>query len=290
MTILSGPKTTIEIGPGRPTVLINDQLRIMDQSENILEELKTGKLDGILALARWGQEIGTDMVDILVFHPDLDELDLLPRIVRRVKDEIGCPISLDSRNPQALEAALVELKPYKALINSVTAEKESLELILPIARKYGAAVVGMPIGSQFGMPKTADGRLVEAAVIVDACLGIGMPRGDVVMDAICLASSAEPDSFGVTLETLQRLHDELFVATTLGIGNAGYGMPEATVIDLAFLVGSIPVGLDSALVNPATCGLVPTVRAMDFLAGLDAGGRRYIQHYRARKKKAAQQN
>lgn len=290
MTLLSGPNTTIEIGPGRPTVLINDQLRIMDQSADILEELTAGNLDGILELARWGQEIGTDMVDILVFHPDLDELDLLPRIVRRVKDEIGCPISLDSRNPQALEAALVELKPYKALINSVTAEKDSLDLILPIARKYGAAVVGMPIGHQFGMPKTAEGRLAEAAVIVDACLGIGMPREDVVVDAICLASSAEPDSFGVTLETLQRLHDELFVATTLGIGNAGYGMPEATVIDLAYLVGSIPAGLDSALVNPATSGLVQTVRAMDFLAGLDAGGRRYIQHYRARKKKAAQQN
>ena len=287
MTTLTSPNGTIEIGPGLPTILINDQLRIMDQSAYIFEELREGKLDGLVSLAQWGQEIGTDMVDILIFHPDLDEVDLLPKIVHRVQNEVGCPISLDSRNLQALEAALEELNPFKALINSVTAEEESLASILPLAKKYGASVVGMPIGHLHGLPRTVDGRIAEANVIVKACLDIGIPREDIVMDAICLASSAEPKSFEVTLETLRRLHTEVQVSTTLGIGNAGHGMPDATIIDLAYLVASVPAGLDSALVNPATQGLVVTVRAIDFLSDYDSGGRRYISYYREQKKKAA---
>lgn len=285
-TTLSAPNGEVQFGPGLPTVLINDQLRIMDQSPTILEQLRIGILDGVLDLARWGQAIGTDLVDVLVFHPDLDEVELLPRIAALVKEKIGCPVSLDSRNPQALEAALQALRPYKAMINSVTAEHDSLATILPIAKKYGAVVVGMPIGHLYGLPKKATERLAEAGVIVEACEGIGIPREDIVMDAICFAASADPDSFFVTMETLRLFHQELGVSTTLGIGNAGYGMPDPTVLDLAYLVGGIPWGLDSALVNPVTQGLIETVRAMDFLAGNDSVGRRYIQNYRNHKKAA----
>ena len=286
MTKLTSPKGELQLGAAYPTVLINDQLRIMDQSPEIFIQLKDGNLDGILALAHWGHKVGADMVDILINHPDLDEVDLLPRIVQRVKDEIGCPIALDSRNPSALDAALQVLRPHKALINSVTAERASLEELLPLAKKYNAAVVGMPVGHIHGLPKTVEGRLVEAKVILDACKAAGIPREDVVMDAICLVSAAEPLSFNVTMETLKAFRDELGVATTLGIGNAGFGMPDPTVIDLAYLVAGIPWGLDSALVNPATRGLLETVRAVDFLAGRDIAGRRYIQNYRKTKKAA----
>lgn len=208
---------------------------------------------------------------------------MLPAIVKAIRDEIGCPISLDSRNPQALEAALHEIQPAKALINSVTAERASLEALLPLAQKYGAAIVGMPIGEQHGLPKTVEGRLAEGRVILEAAEGIGIPHQNVVLDAICLASAAEPGSYQITLETLRAFHDQLNVTTILGIGNAEHGMPEPTVIDLAYLVSAIPWGLDAALINPATRGLVETVRATDFLCGGDPWGRRYIQDYRHRK-------
>jgi 5-methyltetrahydrofolate--homocysteine methyltransferase len=282
-TVLTAPNGEVKFGPGWPTALINDQLRIMDQSEAILNMLLEGDLDGLIDLARWGQTMGVDLVDVLVMHADLDEVELLPRIAARLKDEIGCPVSLDSRNPQALEAALEELLPWKSMINSVTAEQDSLETILPIAKKYGAVVVGMPIGHLYGLPKKASERLAEAKVILAACDGIGIPREDIVLEAICMASSAEPDSFQETIETLGLFHHELGVSTILGIGNAGYGMPEPTVIDLAYLVSAIPWGLDAALVNPATQGLIETVRAVDFLVGADPVGRRYIQNFRKRK-------
>lgn len=281
MTQLTSRLGSLEFGPGMPTLLVNDQLRVMDQSPAVLDELRAGRLDTLLSLARQGRRVGVDMVDVLVNHYELDEVDLLPRIAVAVHRETGCPISLDSREPEALDAALSALRPHKALVNSVTAEAGSLEALLPIAKRHGAAVVGMPIGDRHGLPKTVAGRVAEARVIVEAAEGAGIPRNDVVIDAICLASSAEPGSMGVTLETLAALRRELGVATILGIGNAGFGMPDQTRIDLAYLLAAVPWGLDAALVDPATPGLIESVRAIDFLTGRDPYGRRYIAHYRS---------
>ena len=283
-TRLTSPNGEVRIGKNYPTVLINDQLRILDQSPEIFDQLLNLKLDGIIEIARSGCAAGLDMIDILVFHPDLNEVELLPRIAKFIIKEIGCPISLDSRNLEALEAALSEIKPYRALINSVSAERESLEAILPLAKKYDAAVVGMPIGDTYGLPKILSERVFEAQVIVDACEGKGIDRERIIMDGICLASSAEPESFQVTVESIKAFQDDLEVSTILGIGNAGFGMPTPTVIDLAYLVGAIPWGLNSALVNPSTKGLVNTVRAIDFLVNNDFGGKRYINWYRKNKK------
>ena len=133
-TVLTAPNGEVKFGIGLPTALINDQLRIMDQSPAIFEQLLAGNLDALLDLARWGQQVGTDLVDILIMHSDLNEVELLPRIAARVIAEIGCPVSLDSRNPQALQAALEAIRPWKALINSVSAEKDCLEIILPGSR------------------------------------------------------------------------------------------------------------------------------------------------------------
>ena len=285
MTVLSSRNGKIEFGTGMPTLLINDQLRVMDQTPDVLEQLRAGKIERMLELARRGQQVGTDMVDILVQYPDLDEASLLPQIAEAVHREIGCPISLDSRDPEAIEKTLRELQPYKPLINSVSAEKDVLDTLLPLAAKYGAAVVGMPIGDLYGLPKTAQERLEEAQVIVDAALSHGIPREDVVMDAICLASSVEPDSFSVTAQTLRLFKETLGVSTVLGIGNAGHGMPTQLWIDLAYLTAAVPWGLDAAYVNPETPGLIETIRAVDFLTSQDLYGKRYIQHYRAKKRK-----
>ena len=283
MTTLTSRNGVLEIGAHRPTVLINDQLRVMDQKPEVLNELREGRLDSLIELARQGQQVGTDMVDILIDHPELDEAALLPAIATAVHTAIGCPISLDSRNPLALEAALAALKPHKALINSVSSEPDLLAALLPLAKRYGAGVVGMPVGHGPGLPKTVEDRLEGAEVILRAADEAGVPREDIIIDAVCLASAVEPDSMRVTLETLTALHERLGVATILGIGNAGHGMPNPTRIDLAYLVAAVPWGLDSALVNPATPGLLESVRAIDFLSGRDAIGRRYIQHYRAGK-------
>lgn len=283
-TRLTSSNSEVWIGENLPTVLINDQLRIMDQDPLIFEQLQKNDVSRLIEIARDGHAAGLDMADILIFHQDLDEVELLPRIAWSIKQEVGCPIALDSRNVEALSAALEAIAPDKALINSVSAEKEVLNTILPVAKKYGAAMVGMPIGDTYGLPKVVEERVFEAKIIIEACEGIGIPKEDLVMDGICLASSAEPDTFEVTLQTLKILQEELGVSTILGIGNAGFGMPDQTVLDLAFLIGAIPCGLHSAIVNPDTQGLVKTVRAMDFLMNRDLGGKRYINWWRSLRK------
>lgn len=283
-TRLTSPNGEILIGKGYPTVLINDQLRVLDQSPEIFEKLMNNEVGGLIELAKNGFQYGLDMVDILIYHPELDEVELLPRIVHQINKVVGCPIMLDTRNPQALEAALKEIQPFQAVINSVTAEKEMLEVILPIAKKFDAVVVGMPIGDKYGLPKTLPERLYEANVIIEACEGTGISRNRILMDGVVLASAAEPDSFQVTVESLKAYQDQFGVATILGIGNAGFGMPTPTVIDLAFLIGAIPWGLNAALVNPKTKGLIETVRAMDFLVNHDIAGKRYIHWYRKNRK------
>jgi 5-methyltetrahydrofolate--homocysteine methyltransferase len=288
MTTLTFPDGAVHFGQGFPTLLINDQLRVLDQKAAILEQLQTGNLDGLLELARFGRDRGLEAADLLIQSPELDEVQLLPRLAARILNEVGCPVALDTRNPEALEAALQAIRPHKALINSISAEPEVLNSLLPLAHKYGAAFVGMPVGHTARLPMTCAERLAEAQIIVDAATGLGIPKDDIVLDGICLAAATGDGTFEVTLETLWMFHAVLDCTTLLGIGNAGFGMPEQTVIDLAYLVGAIPHGLDAALVDPNTAGLLETVRAMDFLAAKDPAGKRYLQHYRRRRTSAAE--
>ncbi len=280
MTTLTSRTGKLTFGPGLPVVLINGHIRVNSKKPEMMAALQQGNVEALVALARAGQAAGMDMVDILIQHPDLDEVTLLPRIAVAVHEATGCPIALDSRNPAALEAALAALHPYKALINSITAERASLETLLPIAAQHKAAIIGMPIGDLHGMPKDVDGRMDEARVILDAAARQGIPKDDVVMDAICLAAAVEPGSMLVTLETLRRFHEELDVATVLGVGNAGHGMPKRLQIELAYLIAAIPWGLDAAIIDPRMPLLIEATRAADFLSARDPYGLRYIKHYR----------
>jgi 5-methyltetrahydrofolate--homocysteine methyltransferase len=284
LTTLTSKNGELKFGAGQPTMLINDQLRIFDQSRQVLAELKEGRFDHLLNLARWGKQVGTQAVDLLITHPDIDEVELLPRIAAAVHEEIGCPISLDTRSPEALEAALKALQPYKAMVNSVSAEEPVLQTLLPIAARYGAAVIGIPIGEKEGIPHTVEGRIRETEMILEAALKHGIAKDDLVIDAICLATAVIPDSMQLTLETLHVLAEDMGLTTILGIGNAGHGMPAPTVIDLAYLIAAIPWGLHAALVDPTADGLIETVLAVDFLTGRDPFGRRYIAHHRGRKR------
>ena len=127
MTTLTSRTGTVEFGPGHPVLLINDQLRIIDQHPKVLAELRVGKMDSLLALAQHGQQRGMRAVDILLTHYELDEVAVLPAVARAVHDAIGCAISLDSRNPEALVAALRAVHPYKCLVNSVAADSQAKE-------------------------------------------------------------------------------------------------------------------------------------------------------------------
>ncbi len=283
MTTLTSRNGELTFGPGLPVVLINGHIRVNSKKPEVMAALQQGNVESLVALARAGQAAGMDMADILIQHPALDEVTLLPRVAVAIHEATGAPIALDSRNPAALDAALAALHPYKALINSVTAERVSLETLLPVAAAHHAAIIGMPIGDRHGMPKDVEGRIDEARVLLEAAARHDISTEDVVMDAICLAAAVEPGSMLVTLETLRRFHEELGVAAVLGVGNAGHGMPERLHIELAYLLAAIPWGLDAAIINPRMPLLIETTRAADFLSARDPYGLRYIKHYRNKK-------
>lgn len=288
MTTLTSRTGTLEYGPGHPTLLINDQLYVINRPPEVIEPLSRGDITHFLNLARWGKALGTDMTSVLLTHPEIDEVELLPRLVRAIHDELGTPVGLDTRNAEAIEAALAELYPYKSIIWTVTAEQSLLDTLLPIAKRYGAAVAGMPMG-RFSMhvPMTSAERIAEARVIIEACEGIGIPTSEVVIDAVCMpASILEPKSYQVTLETIAALHQQ-GITTQLGIGNASSNMPDPKSIDHAYFLGAMAWGLDSAFINPGIVNLIPTVRAMDMLTERDPACRRYLKHWRSSQKNPA---
>ena len=280
MTILTSKNGPLEFGAGHPTALFNGHLCVFDGDQEVLEELRAGRVDTLVKLASQGIDAGFHAADILIDYPGLNEVELLPKVAKAISDNVGCPISLDSRNPAALEAALEALQPYKCMINSITAEPELLDNVLPVVKKFGAAVIAMTMGGGASMPRTVEERMIEARAVIKATDSYGIPREDVVFDAMVLATSVEPNSMIVTLETLRALVDEYGCSTLLGIGNSGHGMPTPLWIDLSFLLAAIPWGLNAALVHPETPGLVNSVLAADFLAHRDPIGERYIAHYR----------
>lgn len=285
MTTLTSRNGILEYGPGHPTMLINDQLYVLNKPDHVIEALSQGNIDHFIELARWGGAIGTDMTAVLLTHPLLDEVELLPRLVRAIHDELGSPVGLDTRNPEAIAAALEELHPYKSIIWTVTSEQEVLDSLLPIAKRYNAVVVGMPMGRVSArVPRTAAERMAEAQVILDACEGFGIPRQDVVIDAVCMpAGLLELDSYRVTLETIASLN-KLGITNQVGTGNAGSKMPGSDHINLSYLLGAMSWGLDSAFINPGIPDLIANVRAMDMLTDRDPKCRRYLKHWRSTQK------
>ncbi len=287
MTTLSSPIGALTFGKGFPTMLINDQLHVINKTEEVIEPLSRGNIDHFVNLAKWGKSVGTDMTAILITHPEIDEVELLPKLAKTILQETGLPVGLDTRNAEAIDAALTEIHPYKSIIWTVTSEKMVLNSLLPIAKKHNAVVAGMPMGeTASGVPMTVSERMSEARTIIKSCLEYGIPKEDIVIDAICMpVALLQPQAYKVTLETIALLREEN-ISTQVGVGNASSNMPGREPIDLAYLLGALSWGLDAAFINPAITGLIPTVLAMDALTERDPECRRYLQNWRSKRTKS----
>lgn len=277
MTLLRGSKSSVKFGPGLPVLLINDQLRVIDQDSSVLAALQRGDASPLVRLAAEGEKQGCKVVDILLDHHDLDECISLPLAVQAVDEAIGCPISIDSRNPHAIERALANY-PGKAMLNSIVYEKPVLDELLPLVRRYDMAVIAMLV-DDVRIPDTWQDRLAIAHKLLQVTDDFGIPRDDIVFDCVCLAAGAAPDSMQATLDTMKAVHAELGMSTLLGIGNAGFGMPDQTRLDLLYLAIGASWGLDAALVDYRTENLKLYANGINFLTGRDPHGREYIAHH-----------
>ena len=267
----------VVIGDERRTVLIGERINPTGKKK-LAEALQTGNLEIVRQEAIAQVQAGADILDVNVGAAGVDEVTLLPQAVKVVMDTVEVPLCIDSADPVALEAALKVYKG-KALINSVTGEEHSLSNVLPLVKKYGAAVIGLVQGEE-GVPSNSEGRVANARKIVERAASLGIPGEDIIIDCLALTVAADTAAGLVTLETIRKLKSELGVNMTLGASNFSFGLPDRHLASNVFLALAIAAGVTCPIVDAAKAR--PFVLATDLALGRDNFAMRYIKAYRQR--------
>ena len=234
-------------------------------------------LDYILDVAVQQEDAGADILDVNVGYPGVDEVEMLPRVVKKLQSAISLPLQLDSTNPAALEAGL-RVYNGKAAVNSVNGEPDSLETILPIVKKYGASVVGLTLDKS-GIPQTAEGRVEIARRILSAAQSYGIPKEDVWMDCLTLTVSAQQEQAAETLKAVRTVHEKLGLQTVLGVSNISFGLPNRALITQNFLIQAMNCGLTLPILNPNQREMMDSVAAFRVLSGEDRECRAYVERF-----------
>jgi 5-methyltetrahydrofolate--homocysteine methyltransferase len=277
-TVLSSRGREVVVSIDRPFVIVGE--RINPTGRKVLAaEMKDGKMDRVRSDAIAQVAAGAHMLDINAGIPALDEAALLVAAIKAVSEVTDVPICIDSSIIEALEAGLAAYEG-KALVNSVTAEEERMERILPLVKKHGAAVIGMA-NDETGISMVPEERLELARRIIQRAADHGIPQEDVIIDPIAMTVAADPTCGLITLETMRLIRDGLGNNMTCGASNVSFGLPDRATVNAAFLPLAMHSGLTCAITNP----LVPEVRravlAGDLLLGHDEYAMRWIASYRA---------
>ena len=222
-------------------------------------------------------EAGAEVLDVNAGLPGIDEPATLEQLVRDLQAVTDLPLQLDSSNPDALSHAL-RIYNGKPIVNSVNGEQSTLDMILPLCKKYGAAVVGLAL-DEHGIPATADGRFAIAQRIVKAANAVGIPNEDIYIDCLTLTASAQQEGAVQTLEALTRCKKELGVRTVLGVSNISFGLPCRGYLNTTFLTMAMVAGLDLAIMNPNTPEMMAAVRAYRVLTSQDPQSTDYVAAY-----------
>lgn len=276
-TVVTGKDTEVKFGQGLPTVIIAERINPTGR-KSLAAELKEGKLDIVENDAKEQTEKGGHIIDVNVGAVGVDEVDMLPKAVKKVMEVSNQPICMDSANPKALKAAL-DIYPYKALINSVNGKEESMEEILPIVKESGCAVICLTM-DETGIKDDVDARFEVAKKIIMKAESLGIKRENLVFDTLVMTASTNTESGKITLETMRKVVKEFGVSTTLGASNISFGMPNRDLLNIHFLTMGIYNGLCAPITDPLIKGLTQAMKAADFLAGRDPYGMNYIADYR----------
>jgi 5-methyltetrahydrofolate--homocysteine methyltransferase len=276
-SVVSSATREVVIGPDRPFVLIGE--RINPTGRKLLaEEMRAGDLSRVAADALAQVAAGATMLDVNAGIPLADEPAILAQAVQLVQSLVDVPLSIDSSIVEALEAGLAAYQG-KALVNSVTGEEERLERVLPLVRRYGAAVVAIS-NDDTGISPDPDVRFAVAKRIVERAADHGIPREDVIVDPLVMPIGAMPTAGRQAFRILGRLRDELGVNSTCGASNVSFGLPRREGINRAFLSMAIASGLTSAITNPLSDEVREAIMASDVLTGNDRDAARWIRTYR----------
>nr|WP_320049847.1 homocysteine S-methyltransferase family protein [uncultured Desulfuromonas sp.] len=274
--VLSSRTQVVAIGPQQPCAIIGERINPTGKKA-YSAELREGKTAYIRREAQQQTEAGATLLDVNCGAPGTDEPLALERAVYAISGVVGTPLVLDSSDPVALERGL-KAADGKVLINSVNGEEKSLSTVLPLAKKYGAAVIGLCLDGQ-GIPKTAQGRVEIAERIISRAEALGIPRCDVVIDCLALTVSAEQDQAIETLKAIRTLTQEQGMATVLGVSNISFGLPRRPLMSATFFTMALQAGLSAAIINPKEQAMMEAFRAAMVLLCKDIRAERYIDAY-----------
>lgn len=278
VTVLEGPGGEVRIGDDHPFVVIGERINPTGRKK-LTEEIIAGDMSTVQADALAQVEAGARVLDVNAGVPGFDEAEMLSNVVKAVHGVVGVPVCIDSSTPEALEAA-IPLADGKVLINSVTAEDASLERLLPLVARHGAAVIGMA-NDEEGISMDPRVRLAAARKVVEAAMDHGIARQDVIIDPLAMPIGAAPEAATAMYETIRLIREQLEVNCSCGASNISFGMPDREGIDAIFLPMAIQAGMNMAITNPLHDPVRKAVLAADLLLRRDEFGMSWIASHRA---------
>ena len=274
---------TTALTSGTLTVELDSKITVIGERINptgkklLKEKLRVQDFGYLMSEAITQSEKGADILDVNCGLPEVDEPSLLKRAVAEIQSVVNLPLQIDSSDPDAIEAA-VRIYRGKPIINSVCGKEESMQKILPIAAKYGTAIVALTLDDN-GIPETAEERLAVAEKIIDRAKAYGIPKKDIVVDCLVLTASAQQKLVIETIKAVKLVKEKLGVKTVLGVSNVSFGLPCRPKLNSVFLSACFGAGLDSAILNPMSDEVMDAVRAFRVLNASDADATDYISHY-----------
>ncbi|HJM93769.1 MAG: dihydropteroate synthase [Alphaproteobacteria bacterium] len=283
-TTLSSITKEVVIGVDRPFVVIGERINPTGRKK-LAEQMAAGDYSRVEADALAQVEAGAHVLDVNAGVPMANEPKMMRDMVALVQSLSDAPLCLDSSMPAALEAGLAECNG-KALVNSVTGEEESLEAVLPLVKKYGAAVVAI-CNDEEGISEDTDKRFAVAKKIIERAADHGITKADVVVDPLVMPVGAVGNSGRAALMLVRRFREELEVNTTCGASNVSFGLPNRVDLNGAFVAMLIGAGLTSAITNPLHLDVMTSITGAEVLAGIDDRCKRWMKRCRRLAKEVA---
>lgn len=280
-TKLWANEKSVSISPNHPFVIVGERIN-PTRRKKLAASLAEEDFRLVQEDAKMQVQAGAQVLDVNAGIPGGDEPALLRGAVKAVMEVVNVPLCFDSANPEALSAAL-SIYPGKALINSTTAEEKMMEQVLPLAKQYNAAVIGV-ITDENGIPPTPQDRLKVAEKLINRAGDYGLPVEDIIIDPLALTVSADHRQALITLDAIELIQKELCVNMNLGASNVSFGLPDRKIINIAYLALAISRGLTVAITDPLVPEIQTILLACDLLMGRDEFSMRWIKAFRAREK------
>lgn len=272
-TKVTSATKTVRIGPPHPLVVIGERINPTGRKK-LAQAIEKKDLRVLQEEALKQVQEGADILDVNVGVSGIDEPRMLREAILAIQEVTDVPLCIDSASPKAIEAGL-QVYRGKALVNSVNGEGHKLAQVLPLVKKYGAAVIGLTMDDR-GIPKQGKGRLKIARLIVEQAEALGIPREDVIIDPLAMAMSADHEAGHETLEALRLIRDELHVNQTLGLSNVSFGLPERSTINAIFLAMAVLNGLTCPIVDPTVWEMRKALLISDMILARDEYCLRYL--------------